>query len=160
MLLKHLWKTPDRFFSLRISASSAGPSGCMHLSQYVMLISHQCSGMPWLRELHRLRWKHTLPQGLCWNEEEGPQMAWHYGQRGRWAVSACHAPGQLWKTQERCFSLRISVSSARPGDHVRLPQYVMLIPCQHWSAATVPGVSLPLISAGPWGDGSCNFFPT
>lgn len=45
---------------------------------------------------------------------------------------------QLWKTQEGCFSLRIRVSSARPSHHVHLPQYVMLIPCQHWSAATVP----------------------
>lgn len=44
---------------------------------------------------------------------------------------------QLWKTQEGCFSLRISVSSARPSDHMCLPQYEMLIPCQHWSGVTV-----------------------
>lgn len=79
---------------------------------------------------------------LCWNEEEGLNMAWHYGQRGCWTGSVQQTLPvmvleQLWKTQEGCFSLRISVSSARPGDHVCLPQYETLIPCQHWSGATV-----------------------
>lgn len=116
----------------------------------------------------RLRWKHTLPQDqcwpqwptwcccrvlmkhLCWNEEEGPHMAWHYGQRGCCAASACHAPGTVVENSGGMLFSQISVSSARPSDHMCLPQYVMLIPsvtlvCCHspWQYPWLPSLLLP-----------------
>lgn len=38
MLLEQLWKAQEACFSLRISASPAGPSDHVHVTQYVVLI--------------------------------------------------------------------------------------------------------------------------
>lgn len=173
---ENLWKIPDGYFSLRISDSSAGCSDCMHLCQYVMLIPHQCSGMPWLRELHRLRWKHNLPQDqcwpqwptwccyrilmkhLCWNEEEGPHMAWHCGQK---RMLSCVCLSCSWNS---CGKLRrdafLSESVSALPDPVIMCVYLStwcLSPVNTGLLPQSQTVSLPPISAVPWAAGSCNF---
>lgn len=70
--------------------------------------------------------------------------------KGCWAASACHAPGTVVENSGGMLFSQISVSSARPGDHMCLPQYVMLIPsvtlvCCHspWQYPWLPSLLLP-----------------